>query len=168
MTIVWYCTYITLACIFIFLWDAWYGLWEMGLISFLMVLDTIFGIASSYALWDVGKKKYYEDWKVINDWFSSTILKVGLMWKIATLLVPLALIVLVQIAWWEINWLIKILITGIAGAEVISIIQNMIMIKTKKKIKEVDALTMVMQWVLWVVKKFILQSLTTEKYKDGK
>jgi hypothetical protein len=52
----------------------------------------------------------------------------------------------------EINNVTTALIGLIAAAELVSIIQNFIIARTKKKIDEVDALTWVMQTTLGFVK----------------
>jgi hypothetical protein len=48
----------------------------MTILAMLLLFDVVTGVYKSYALWTVGNKEYYENGKVKNTWFSSTVLKV--------------------------------------------------------------------------------------------
>ena len=164
--IVGYCVYITWWCITLYLQSQWYWYDKMWILAFLLLTDTITGVYKSYALWSVSNKEYYPDWKEKNTWFNSTVLKVWLIWKFITLILPVVILSFVYLVWYDVSSLATIWFSLIGGAEVISIIQNFIIAKTKKPMQEFDAITFVMQGILNIVKLWIEKSLTTSKYKN--
>lgn len=165
MTTIGYCTYFTVMCIMAILEAKWYWTNKMTILASLLLFDVITWVYKSYALWTVGDKEYYENGKVKRNWFSSTVLKVWVMGKIITLLLPMIFISAAYLMWLQINNITTALIGLIAAAELVSIIQNFIIARTKKRIDEVDALTWVMQTTLGFVKWWIEKNLTTEPFK---
>lgn len=169
MTVGWiigYCVYITWWCVALYLQSQGYWYDKMWILAFLLLTDTATGIYKSYALWSVSEKQYYPDWKVKNTWFNSTVLKVWLIGKFITLILPLVILAFVYLVWYDVNRLATIWFALIWGAEVISIIQNFMIARTKKPMQEFDAITFVMQGVLNLIKWWIEKSLTTNQYKN--
>lgn len=163
-----YCTYFAFSCMIAYLEFKWYSTVKMLILTCLFCFDIVTGIYKSYALWTVWEKEYYDNGKVKNTWFNTTVLKVGILWKIMLLLIPVAFIWLTHLIGIELIRMIAPFIALIWAAEFISIVQNFIVARTKRSIQEFDAISFVLWWVLDVVKKWITKTLTTQPYKkDG-
>ena len=152
------CTYITISCLFSYLWIEFEA---MILLFMLLFTDTIFGIAKSYVLYN-DPTATYEDWTPRNKWFNSHKLKIGVLSKILLLIIP------PLVAWvFKINWINAwFLISGwlwlLCVAELISIIQNFIMIRTGKEIEEFDAITFVLKKILSFIREFLESKMNTK------
>lgn len=169
MTVWWilgYCVYITRWCVALYLQAQGYWYDKMWILAFLLLTDTITGIFKSYALWSVSKKDYYPNWMVKNTWFNSTILKVWLIGKLITLILPLVILSFVYLVGYDVSSLATIWFALIGGAEVISIIQNFIIARTKKPMQEFDAITFIMQGILNIIKSWVEKSISTKQYKN--
>lgn len=165
MTKIAYCTYIAFGCIIWYLEAQWYGVNKIAMLWFLLLFDTITGIYKSYALWTVGEKEYYDNWKIKNTWFNSTILKVWVIGKILLLCVPLWFIAVWNLGWLELGNMLPILVWLLWGAELVSITQNVWSGITKKQIQEFDAISLVLWGILWAIKEQIIKHFTTQQYK---
>jgi hypothetical protein len=69
-----------------------------------------------------------------------------------TLMLPFAILSFIYLLGYDIHQLSGVGFALIAGAELVSILQNFIVARTKKSIQEFDAITYVMQKILDVVK----------------
>lgn len=168
MANIWYCTYFSAMCITAYVEYMWYTIPKFWILTGLLLLDTFTGIAKSYALWTVWEKEYYDNGKVKNNWFNTTVLKVGVIGKVLLLMLPLWMIGVAHLVWVELNRLIPVLVGLIWAAEFISIIQNIRVVRTKKAIQEVDAMSLVLGGLLGIMKWWIEKTFTTQPYKkDG-
>lgn len=162
----WYCIYISLLCVSTYLQSKWYRYDKMSILAFLLLFDTATGVYKSYSLWSVSDKKQYDNWKHKNTWFNSTMFKVWIIWKIMTLILPIAVFSFISLIGYDISKLSTILVALIGWAELISILQNLTIARTKKPIQEFDAITFVMHWILEITKERITRTLTVTKYKE--
>lgn len=138
------CIYGLYACVIGVLW--YYGIdaeW-MIILTALMIFDVIFGVTKSYVL---------ESW-TNKDWFSTHKLKIWLISKVSIFCVFILFWVLLKYVTWSsvamditTMWVLWIFIV----AEFISVLQNVIMIRTGKAIAERDALS---YWLNMLYKKF--------------
>jgi len=165
MTKIAYCTYIAFGCIMWYLESKWYGAVKMSILWFLLLFDTITGIYKDYAIWTISEKEYYDNGKVKNKWFNSTILKVWVIGKILLLCVPIWFIAVAHLGWYELWKLLPIFVWLLWWAELVSIIQNIWSGITKKQIQEFDAISLVLGWILGVVKEQLIKYFTTQQYK---
>lgn len=160
-----YCTYLAFGCLMAYVEAKWYSWAKMAILTFLLLLDTVTGIYKSYALRTVGEKEYYDNGKVKNTWFNTTVLKVWLIGKMLLLMLPLWLIAVAHLVGIDLDWVVPATVALLAWAEFISIIQNFIIARTKKPMQEFDAVSFVLQWVLAIIKDWIEKRLTTQPYK---
>lgn len=163
--ILWYCTYLSAMCIMALLEANWYGQHKMTILGMLLILDTLTGIYKSYALRSIWEKEYYPSGKVKNKWFNTNVLKVWLLGKLILLIVPLGIIWTSKLIGVNVQEFTAFIVGMIGAGEFISAIQNIIVGRTKKQIQEFDAITFVLQGILWIVKEWIEKRLTTEKFK---
>lgn len=149
------CTYFWYVCIQAFLMYYWLS-WEgIIVLSFLMFFDTIFGV------WKV----YVMEWHKWWHWFSSRRLRIWIICKVSIItsiiLFALAFSNMVELLWsdvdkaqitsfviWPITWLL-------IGGELVSVIQNVLIIRKREYIPERDAVTEILSWVLNTLKKAV-------------
>lgn len=140
------CSYALYACI---IWlITYYDLpWEwLAILSVLMLADTILWVGKSYVLW------------ADSTWFSSHKMKVWIMSKMAILIA--ATLAWISISYitksQEISWMLAdIFVWLLVAAELVSIIQNSIMMHTGKQVEEWDAISLVLTWLLKQIKDFL-------------
>ena len=117
-----------------------------SILAFLLVFDTITGVIKAIA---IGKKPTSRRF---------------ILWVISKLLmlsVPMLLALLCKIIIPEtgVTWLVSSSIWLLATAETYSIIQNMVSIKLQKEIEEYDAVTWVMTYLLWQLRRVLDKSI---------
>lgn len=143
-----YCIYISFACI------AWYLHYRGIDCNNLLILicfygiDIVTGIAKVYSLWDAWTKNYYPDGRVMNDRFSTNRLIKGLTDKFIGLLVPFLVMWIGTIAGYKENIPFDVVVALSAGAEFISIMQNIYIARTGEKITEFDAWSFMMKFIV--------------------
>lgn len=151
-----YCTYTAFICFALFLHTRGIDFNNWLILLGFMGFDVITGIAKSYILWDNNPKKKYPDGKVMNDWFQTHKLKIGIISKFLVACLPFAVLFLAEVTWgYSVNFASDILIAVLAAAEFISSIQNIIVVRTGKDIQEFDAITYTLNLILDQVKKMI-------------
>jgi len=125
------------------------------ILSVLLIADTAFGVMKSFVL-------FWEE----SSWFSSRKFKVWVISKFAIMLF-VVLLALATSQWtWDdsiANIIVSSTLWLLIVAEFISIVQNIIMIRTKKEIEEWDAVTMVLTYVLDIMKKFIWEKVNHDE-----
>lgn len=129
----------------------WYA---FVILAILLVADTILWVGKSYVLEGHTDKR-----------FSSRKLKVGVISKTAILLLVLLIGLAISVRLWDsarvdsarvfVNSILWLLIAW----ELISIIQNVIIMKTKEPMEEWDAVSAVLKFALWVVKKQVQEKI---------
>lgn len=97
---------------------------------YLMVLDTFLGIVKTI---------------VLNNPFSFKKLALGFVSKLAVLLIPTALALMSKGLNYNFNWFVTIVMDLLIVSDGISIISNIIAIKTKKEVEDFDALTLILK-----------------------
>lgn len=97
---------------------------------YLMVMDTFLGIIKTI---------------VLNNKFSFKKLAVGFVSKLAVLVIPTALALMSKGLDYEFNWCVTIVMDLLIVSDGISIISNIIAIKTKKEVENFDAMTLILK-----------------------
>lgn len=97
---------------------------------YLMVLDTFLGIIKTI---------------VLNNSFSFKKLALGFVSKLAVLLIPTALALMSKGLNYNFKWFVTIVMDLLIVSDGISIISNIIAIKTKKKVENFDAMTLILK-----------------------
>jgi len=93
---------------------------------FLMVIDTFLGVTKTI---------------VLNNAFSFKKLALGFVSKLALLVVPMALALMSKGLNYNFKWFVTIVMDLLIVSDGISIISNVIAIKTKKEVENFDAMT---------------------------
>ncbi|OHT45015.1 hypothetical protein B0A80_18655 [Flavobacterium tructae] len=97
---------------------------------YLMVLDTFLGIVKTI---------------VLNNPFSFKKLALGFVSKLAVLLIPTALALMSKGLNYNFKWFVTIVMDLLIVSDGISIISNIIAIKTKKEVENFDAMTLILK-----------------------
>ena len=97
---------------------------------YLMVMDTFLGIIKTI---------------VLNNKFSFKKLALGFVSKLAVLLIPTALALMSKGLDYDFNWFVTIVMDLLIVSDGISIISNIIAIKTKKEVENFDAMTLILK-----------------------
>ncbi|URC12571.1 phage holin family protein [Flavobacterium sp. B183] len=97
---------------------------------YLMVLDTFLGIVKTI---------------VLNNSFSFKKLALGFVSKLAVLLIPTALALMSKGLNYNFKWFVTIVMDLLIVSDSISIISNIIAIKTKKEVENFDAMTLILK-----------------------
>ncbi|OCB72107.1 hypothetical protein B0A79_12820 [Flavobacterium piscis] len=97
---------------------------------YLMVMDTFLGIIKTI---------------VLNNKFSFKKLAVGFVSKLAVLVIPTALALMSKGLDYDFNWCVTIVMDLLIVSDGISIISNIIAIKTKKEVENFDAMTLILK-----------------------
>ncbi|XDZ56619.1 hypothetical protein FlaCF_3667 [Flavobacterium tructae] len=97
---------------------------------YLMVLDTFLGIVKTI---------------VLNNSFSFKKLALGFVSKLAVLLIPTALALMSKGLNYNFKWFVTIVMDLLIVSDGISIISNIIAIKTKKEVENFDAMTLILK-----------------------
>ncbi|MFW0739658.1 phage holin family protein [Flavobacterium sp. T12S277] len=97
---------------------------------YLMVLDTFLGVVKTI---------------VLNNPFSFKKLALGFVSKLAVLLIPTALALMSKGLNYNFKWFITIVMDLLIVSDGISIISNIIAIKTKKEVENFDAMTLILK-----------------------
>lgn len=147
-----YCSYALYACIIGLI--AHYNLpWEwLVILGVLMIADTILWIGKSFVLYNGDD----------NNWFSSHKMKIGVLSKMAIVITSvLTGVCIFYLTRSEIvtGMLADIFIWLLVSAELISVIQNSIMMHTGKQIEERDAISEVLTWILERIKKILSDNM---------
>lgn len=99
---------------------------------YLMVMDTFLGVIKTI---------------VLDDQFSFKKLVLGFVSKLAVLLVPTALALMSKGLNYNFKWFVTIVMDLLIVSDGISIISNSIAIKTKKKVENFDAMTLMLKLI---------------------
>ena len=99
---------------------------------YLMVMDTFLGVIKTI---------------VLNDQFSFKKLVIGFVSKLAVLLVPTALALMSKGLNYNFKWFVTIVMDLLIVSDGISIISNIIAIKTKKEVENFDAMTLILKLI---------------------
>lgn len=97
---------------------------------YLMVLDTFLGIVKTI---------------ILNNSFSFKKLALGFVSKLAVLLIPTALALMSKGLNYNFKWFVTIVMDLLIVSDGISIISNIIAIKTKKEVENFDAMTLILK-----------------------
>ncbi|QZK90636.1 MULTISPECIES: phage holin family protein [Flavobacterium] len=97
---------------------------------YLMVMDTFLGVIKTI---------------VLNDQFSFKKLVLGFVSKLAVLLIPTALALMSKGLNYNFKWFVTIVMDLLIVSDGISIISNIIAIKTKKEVENFDAMTLTLK-----------------------
>lgn len=97
---------------------------------YLMVMDTFLGIVKTI---------------VLNNVFSFKKLALGFVSKLAVLLIPTALALMSKGLNYNFKWFVTIVVDLLIVSDGISIISNIIAIKTKKEVENFDAMTLILK-----------------------
>lgn len=97
---------------------------------YLMVLDTFLGVVKTI---------------VLNNPFSFKKLALGFVSKLAVLLIPTALALMSKGLNYNFKWFVTIVMDLLIVSDGISIISNIIAIKTKKEVENFDAMTLILK-----------------------
>ena len=97
---------------------------------YLMVLDTFLGIVKTI---------------VLHNSFSFKKLALGFVSKLAVLLIPTALALMSKGLNYNFKWFVTIVMDLLIVSDGISIISNIIAIKTKKEVENFDAMTLILK-----------------------
>ncbi len=97
---------------------------------YLMVIDTFLGVIKTI---------------VLNDQFSFKKLVLGFVSKLAVLLIPTALALMSKGLNYNFKWFVTIVMDLLIVSDGISIISNIIAIKTKKEVENFDAMTLTLK-----------------------
>ncbi|MBE8725784.1 phage holin family protein [Flavobacterium hungaricum] len=97
---------------------------------YLMVMDTFLGIVKTI---------------VLNNAFSFKKLALGFVSKLAVLLIPTALALMSKGLNYNFKWFVTIVVDLLIVSDGISIISNIIAIKTKKEVENFDAMTLILK-----------------------
>jgi hypothetical protein len=97
---------------------------------YLIVMDTFLGIIKTI---------------VLNNKFSFKKLAVGFVSKLAVLVIPTALALMSKGLDYDFNWCVTIVMDLLIVSDGISIISNIIAIKTKKEVENFDAMTLILK-----------------------
>jgi hypothetical protein len=100
------------------------------MLFYLMVMDTFLGIVKTV---------------VLNNPFSFKILALGFVSKLAVLLIPTALALMSKGLNYNFKWFVTIVMDLLIVSDGISIISNIIAIKTKKEVENFDAMTLTLK-----------------------
>jgi hypothetical protein len=100
------------------------------MLFYLMVMDTFLGIIKTV---------------VLNNPFSFKILALGFVSKLAVLLIPTALALMSKGLNYNFKWFVTIVMDLLIVSDGISIISNIIAIKTKKEVENFDAMTLTLK-----------------------
>lgn len=158
-----YCTYTALICFALYLHTIGIDFNNWLILLWFMWFDVLTGIAKSYILWDNSPKKKYTNWKVMNTWFQTHKLKIGIISKFLVACLPFAVLFLAEVTGgYSVNLASDVLIAVLAGAEFISSVQNIIVVRTWKDIQEFDAITYVLNLILEQTRKIIDGKLSKE------
>lgn len=151
-----YCTYTAFICFALYLHTRGIDFNNWLILLWFMGFDVITGIAKSYILWDNKPKNKYPNWQVMNTWFQTHKLKIGIISKFLVACLPFAVLFLAEVTWgYNVNFASDVLIAVLAGAEFISSVQNIIVVRTGKDIQEFDAITYVLNIILGQVREMI-------------
>lgn len=97
---------------------------------YLMVMDTFLGVTKTI---------------VLNNLFSFKKLALGFVSKLAVLLIPTALALMSKGLNYDFDWFVTIVMDLLIVSDGISIISNIIAIKTKKEVENFDAMTLILK-----------------------
>ncbi|WP_343697100.1 phage holin family protein [Flavobacterium sp.] len=97
---------------------------------FLMMIDTFLGVTKTI---------------VLNNSFSFKKLAVGFVSKLAVLLIPTALALMSIGLNYNFKWFVTVVMDLLIVSDGISIISNIIAIKTKKEVENFDAMTLILK-----------------------
>jgi len=122
---------------------------------YLMIMDTFLGIIKTI---------------VLNNHFSFKKLAVGFVSKLAVLLIPTALALMSKGLNYNFNWFVTAVMNLLIVSDGISIISNIIAIKTKKEVENFDAITLILNSIrnrlIQIFKKLLMA--IDPKYHLGK
>lgn len=147
-----YWVYASVLWLFNYYWINWEA---FVILSVLLVADTALWISKSYVL-------YWEE----GSWFSSRKFKVWVISKLAIMLFVILLALATSQWTWDdtiANIVVSSTLWLLIVAEFISIVQNIIMIRTKEEIQEWDAVTAVLTYILSTLKGFISNKIDHDK-----
>ncbi|MBB4804670.1 hypothetical protein HNP37_004767 [Flavobacterium nitrogenifigens] len=96
---------------------------------YLMIMDTFLGVVKTI---------------VLNNHFTFKKLAVGFVSKLAVLLIPTALALMSKGLNYNFNWSVTAVMNLLIVSDGISIISNIIAIKTKKEVENFDAITLIL------------------------
>ncbi|HEY1194292.1 phage holin family protein [Flavobacterium sp.] len=99
---------------------------------YLMIMDTFLGVTKTI---------------VLNNHFTFKKLAVGFVSKLAVLLIPTALALMSKGLNYNFNWFVTVVMDLLIVSDGISIISNIIAIKTKKEVENFDAMTLILKSV---------------------
>ena len=115
------------------------------ILSYLMLMDTFLGIIKTI---------------VLNNPFSFKKLALGFVSKLAVLLIPTALALMSKGLNYNFKWFVTIVMDLLIVSDGISIISNIIAIKSKKEVENFDAMTLILKSIrnrlIQLFKKFLI------------
>lgn len=113
---------------------------------YLMVIDTFLGIIKTF---------------VLNNIFTFNKLALGFVSKLAVLLIPTALALMSKGLNYNFKWFVTLVMNLLIVSDGISIISNIIAIKTKKEVENFDAMTLLLKSIRNGLIQFFKKLITT-------